>query len=620
MSAALDSRVHLPSRSLKDDSDDCNDVRSVPESEQCQYVYDNCGAITGIFNYMALRYCKMPHAPAFVYILLISWLLLLFVILGDTADTYFTAALERITEALELTPNVAGVTFLALGNGAPDISSIVAAVVVSGASDIGIGEPIGSGCFITTVIMGVVAFVSDVRVTRRPFLRDVLCYLGAVIFAFFIALDGKINLVESIAFLIYYFVYVFVVVLGRMIYQRWKKRSGANPELHNTAHVQNVIEHDLAKDQHAPHRHVAYMVHGQALEEEIEQEERDEERERVLSEASSPNERTALTPRSSAVRSPASGTSGRSGASSQPMLDAVFEIEKSPQPDHEHPKRVAPHGAPFYVVGWVWFMNAIEWDEKNMLEKCIFPLIAPFRLMFNLTIPQVEEGSWSKEWACVATALSPLPVMFAVNVFTFMINDEFPLTVLIFLLLLPISVFAYWKLPKEDEPRPAIMLVFIFFCFGMSIVWIYLIANELVAVLQAIGIMLGVSPTLMGLTVLAWGNSVGDFVADVIVSRNGYPQMAVAAIYAGPLLNLLLGVGIAFTIVTAMSYPEPAPIPADDAIYISFITLFISLGTALIVIPLNKFHCPRWYGAFLLVLYAVCIIFSVLYSFGVMRG
>lgn len=72
-------------------------------------------------------------------------------------------------------------------------------------------------------------------------------------------------------------------------------------------------------------------------------------------------------------------------------------------------------------------------------------------------------------------------------------------------------------------------------------------ANEIAAISEAI----------MGVTVLAWGNSVGDLFADVSISRAGAPSMAVAAVFAGPLFNLLVGMGCALLIATSMRKASP---------------------------------------------------------------
>ena len=76
--------------------------------------------------------------------------------------------------------------------------------------------------------------------------------------------------------------------------------------------------------------------------------------------------------------------------------------------------------------------------------------------------------------------------------------------------------------------------------FVLSIVWIYVIANELVSrdisthlyistyiytlfpqvsLLRAFGVMFGLSNAILGLTVLAWGNSIGDMIADTAMAR-----------------------------------------------------------------------------------------------------
>ena len=43
---------------------------------------------------------------------------------------------------------------------------------------------------------------------------------------------------------------------------------------------------------------------------------------------------------------------------------------------------------------------------------------------------------------------------------------------------------------------------------------------------------------------LAWGNSVGDMVANTAVAKKGLARMAITGCFAGPLFNLLLGLGL----------------------------------------------------------------------------
>jgi solute carrier family 24 (sodium/potassium/calcium exchanger), member 6 len=52
----------------------------------------------------------------------------------------------------------------------------------------------------------------------------------------------------------------------------------------------------------------------------------------------------------------------------------------------------------------------------------------------------------------------------------------------------------------------------------------------------------------LGLTFLAWGNSLPDFVLNVVSARQGQAKMGISACYGGPVFNILLGIGIPFTI------------------------------------------------------------------------
>ena len=59
--------------------------------------------------YYEIHYCALPCAPAVMYVLAALWLALLFSLVGSTADEYIVPSLERLSDQLRLSPNVAGV-------------------------------------------------------------------------------------------------------------------------------------------------------------------------------------------------------------------------------------------------------------------------------------------------------------------------------------------------------------------------------------------------------------------------------------------------------------------------------------------------------------------------------
>lgn len=57
---------------------------------------------------------------------------------------------------------------------------------------------------------------------------------------------------------------------------------------------------------------------------------------------------------------------------------------------------------------------------------------------------------------------------------------------------------------------------------------------------------------MLGVTVLAWVNSAGDFIADTTMARDGFPSMAVAACFASPFFTMIGGLGLTFVLAVGM--------------------------------------------------------------------
>lgn len=62
---------------------------------------------------------------------------------------------------------------------------------------------------------------------------------------------------------------------------------------------------------------------------------------------------------------------------------------------------------------------------------------------------------------------------------------------------------------SKFEKPPSYHWIFAYLGFATSISWIYALANEVVDLLQAIGIIFNLSDFILGATILAWGNSLG---------------------------------------------------------------------------------------------------------------
>jgi Ca2+/Na+ antiporter len=86
------------------------------------------------------------------------------------------------------------------------------------------------------------------------------------------------------------------------------------------------------------------------------------------------------------------------------------------------------------------------------------------------------------------------------------------------------------------------------FCLVMSIIWIAFISNTIIDLLQIFGFITTLPEALLALTIVSWANSLGDIAADVGMTKKGFPEMAITGCTAGPIFNVLVGIGLSTTL------------------------------------------------------------------------
>ncbi|CAL4911643.1 unnamed protein product [Urochloa decumbens] len=240
----------------------------------------------------------------------------------------------------------------------------------------------------------------------------------------------------------------------------------------------------------------------------------------------------------------------------------------------------------------------------------------PIAFVLKLTIPSTLPSEWNKFYICANICLCPLLLLYSFSSFipldtriVFLLPQiRFPIwaVVLFASLCLALSHFLLEKEAPETENTASTLISFI-----MSVFWISTMAGELLNCLAAIGVIMDFPPAILGMTVLAWGNSVGDLVADVALARAGQPRIAIAGCFAGPMFNMLVGLGTALVVQTARVYPKAYVLEFHVGIVVAFVFLLLSLMGTLLVVTWARFRVPRFWGYCLMGIYILFTVVSI---------
>ncbi|EOA81083.1 uncharacterized protein SETTUDRAFT_144359 [Exserohilum turcica Et28A] len=248
---------------------------------------------------------------------------------------------------------------------------------------------------------------------------------------------------------------------------------------------------------------------------------------------------------------------------------------------------------------------------------------SPEQISIVAAIP--EPDHWNRWLVIVQIFTAPF---FIVLIFWANLEPDNPRALLrhtLYSLITSLCVLAFILLTTSPNRPPHWRSALCFLGFAVAIAWISTIANEVVGVLRTLGVILNMSDAILGLTIFAVGNSLGDLVADITVARLGFPIMALSACFGGPMLNILLGVGLSgcYMIISKgehrhTKHPDqsmhfrPYHIAVSTTLVISGATLLLTLAGLLISVPMRKWKMDKVVGWGLVALWSISTLVSVL--------
>ncbi|XP_029526363.1 sodium/potassium/calcium exchanger 3-like isoform X3 [Oncorhynchus nerka] len=136
----------------------------------------------------------------------------MFYALAIVCDDYFVPSLEKISENLQLSEDVAGATFMAAGSSAPELfTSLIGVFITKG--DVGVGTIVGSAVFNILVIIGVCGIFAGqtVVLTWWSLFRDSTYYIFSVLALILVIFDAKVVWWEAVLLMTMYGVYIVIM-------------------------------------------------------------------------------------------------------------------------------------------------------------------------------------------------------------------------------------------------------------------------------------------------------------------------------------------------------------------------------------------------------------------------
>lgn len=516
-----------------------------------------------VINFLAFYTCSFKSNIFLLLLLIIAATWVTFHFLGTTCENYLAPALSVLAEKFRFSEALAGVTLVALANGAPDI--ITAFAAGGSSSDTGIytalGAIFGANLFTTTIILaGCIVAASGLKSEAFGTTRDLVFFIIASLFVLSLGFSRQITFPGAIGYFSVYGIFLIFVLFGE--YKIRKKEREAVQRQSDVFASTLVNFGDQGEDEEINMLNYLKENHYFQMDE--------------------------------CGESPL--TVQKFNAKNPGKLKWIYLRTKH--------------------MLHVKYLRQKKWSDRTVFEKVLFIYEFPIDFIRDFSIPCVDDSRWNRRIAPFNPFFGSLVIIWQFDLFRYF-NDLPGLWVLLIIFCTGFGLYI-WKISHTHRMPDSLALVFSIIAFVVSVLWVNLMASIFQDVLFMVQIISGLPSAYLGLTLLAWGNSVSDFFVDFSLSRQGYAQMAVSGVFAGQLFNLLVGFG--GTLVRATMREGSIKFDLLDGSAINDLNLgiiafaLVSFIFQLVYVWMRKFSFGKRYARFVVGYYMLFFVFVSVYS------
>lgn len=514
---------------------------------------------------------------------------MLYMLLGlnTVCDVYFAGALEIMTEAWNIKPDIAGATFMAAGGSAPELFTSLLGAVVS-ESDVGFGTIVGSAVFNVLFVIGCCGLVAPggILLTWWPLFRDCSYYILSLGVLAWFAYSGGVSLAEAIILFCMYIGYCLIMVI--------------NEQLESKA--QGIVD----------------MIKGKSSEV------------HPLSDNDEPKDDAKADGKNGAA-STAYGKLDEDGAPKDAAVDAFpaagnFDVEAGTVEDDAATKKdqdgeeevatelAAPAEAgatKLHVADIAGFADGDEitiGEEEHVVAGTDSP--GDDRNGFGFILLQTPlENSYP-----VGTAVTKKEEEDAIDFFDW---PEGALNQLYWILTCPVTA-PLWYL----TPIPRVEKNMFAASFLIALVWIAMFSTFLVWWIEILTEILQLPIIVMGFTVLAAGTSIPDLISSMAVAKKGEGDMAVSSSIGSNIFDILVGLPIPWIIKIAFVEGLGNGVAGFEVRITSpYITFYVLILLFMVLATILSIHCNGWrlnkyLGPAMIILWLLFLLVAILTEMG----